>query len=385
MERRTWRGLALMLALGSTPAAWTPLRAQGDGLGEELGWEGANEEAELEPGQGWKAYFEKKTGQVDVAPPFNRFKDKDWQEISYSDYDGPRHRMAVVRFENKARHPGVPVAAIEDLLTSSLFETNRFDLIERRDLEAVLAELKLGQSKVKSTGNQMDTGGDTPGHYVTTESAPKLGRLLGAQYLVFGSINTWNPEKRRQSTGVGGRTVAEVVISIRVIDVETSGVVYSRRFTAEASDWSFRLIVGGNHKLTRYLGNQLQHETNHSLNNAVDIALSKASFDVARKIGDSPWRCAVANYDPKSGRVLINAGDNLGLSVGMNLNAYKLGKEIVDPLTGKMLGRDRTKVCQVAVKTVDEQLAQGISAPNACKGLARGDVLEFAKAKAQGR
>ena len=65
------------------------------------------------------------------------------------------------------------------MLTTALVKAGKFNVIERQELDKVLDEQKLGASGL-----------------VIAESAPKVGKLLGVELLVIGSI--WSSENRNR-------------------------------------------------------------------------------------------------------------------------------------------------------------------------------------------
>jgi hypothetical protein len=89
----------------------------------------------------------------------------------------------------------MPPVSVEESLLKSLLERKRFDVVERRRLEEVLDELRLGSSEV------MDP-----------KAALRVGKLLAAQGLLLGSVVARD------------RTME---ISLRLVDPETSLILTS--------------------------------------------------------------------------------------------------------------------------------------------------------------
>ena len=90
-----------------------------------------------------------------------------------------KKRIAVSRFDDRSgsgyNHVGVGVA---DMLTTALVKSGKFVVIERAEFDKVLEEQKLGQSGV-----------------VTPESAPKVGKALGVELLVIGSVSEFGTKQ----------------------------------------------------------------------------------------------------------------------------------------------------------------------------------------------
>jgi TolB-like protein len=95
-------------------------------------------------------------------------------------------------------------ALIGDLLRGELVKARRFTVIEKQNMDKVLAEQAFQQ-----TGCTSD------------ECAVKLGKLLNAQRLVMGSF---------------GKLLSRYFISIRVVDIETGKIIYSDEAKGDTVD-----------------------------------------------------------------------------------------------------------------------------------------------------
>ena len=113
--------------------------------------------------------------------------------------------MAVLDFDNlqKANQYAYLEMGISEAFTSSFVRSKRFRVVERNQLEKVRGELQLNRSE-----------------FVDQATAQKIGRLVGAQYLVMGSFQ------------VAG---AQMRINARMIHVETGQIVQTDSVTGDAS------------------------------------------------------------------------------------------------------------------------------------------------------
>jgi TolB-like protein len=113
--------------------------------------------------------------------------------VLYFDYSGKDGEMAVLR------------KGLAQMLISDLSALEGVRLVERDRLEAILAELKLGQT-VK----------------IDPRSAAKVGRLLGARYMVLGGYFDLMETLRADA---------------RVVEVETGKVIQSIGATGKPQDF----------------------------------------------------------------------------------------------------------------------------------------------------
>jgi curli biogenesis system outer membrane secretion channel CsgG len=133
------------------------------------------------------------------------------REAQAEPYDGPKPRIAVKPFERKTAHGGGGIGnGLSDMLADSLFNTNRFIVLERERLKDVMEEQDLADS----------------GRFRTETVAPK-GELEGAEFLIKGAITQFEPRCRGGSLLLIGAKQACVAITMRIIDVRTGRIVNS--------------------------------------------------------------------------------------------------------------------------------------------------------------
>ena len=122
-------------------------------------------------------------------------------------------RIAIVDFEDKSGSAYGNWAigtGVSDMLATTLFKSGKFDLYERKQMEAILQEQNLQMSGA-----------------MTTESAVKVGKLLGVKFLVVGSVDQFGQKETGvKAFGIGVKsTTAHVACDVRLIEVETGKLV----------------------------------------------------------------------------------------------------------------------------------------------------------------
>ena len=182
--------------------------------------------------------------------------------------EAPTMTVAVIDFTNQTSSAnwwnGDVGNQLADVLSNELSATGDFKVIERQKINAVLAEQDLASSYRMRPG-----------------STPHTGNITGAQYLVTGSVSAYTENTADTGGGLniagfrvgGGKNEAYIAIDLRVIDAETSEVVYSR--TVEGRSSGSRMALGG------YLGHGVGGDFGHSqktpASKAVRAALIEAS------------------------------------------------------------------------------------------------------------
>lgn len=125
-------------------------------------------------------------------------------------YDGPKQRIAISAFKNKAGGSGEIGRGLSDMLADSLFNTNRFIVLERERLSDVTREQKLSRSS-----------------RFREETAVPEGEMEGAELIIRGSVTQFEPDCRGGSLLLVGAKEACVAINLRIIDVRTGRIVNS--------------------------------------------------------------------------------------------------------------------------------------------------------------
>ena len=144
--------------------------------------------------------------------------------------------MAVFNFTNGSTaawwYGGVG-ADMADMLTNELASTEKFKMVERKQLGAVLGEQALGTSGA-----------------VTKATAAKAGKMTGAQYIVTGQVSAYEENTKGTGGGIaiggigvgGKKEEAYIAIDLRVVNTTTGDIAYTR--TIEARAGSKGLAVG---------------------------------------------------------------------------------------------------------------------------------------------
>lgn len=146
-------------------------------------------------------------------------------------------RIAVIEFKNKADnqwwyHGGAEAA--QDVFVTELVKSGRFRVVEREQLQALMAEKNLTLS------------GD-----VDPSSAVKIGKLLGVNYLLTGAVTEYGvTDKGAHGSGFrgvpgfnAGKRSFVAALNARLIDTSTGEVVWADEASQEES--SVKVSVGG--------------------------------------------------------------------------------------------------------------------------------------------
>jgi curli biogenesis system outer membrane secretion channel CsgG len=329
--------------------------------------------------QSWP--FKKKSGDPEKQPA-EKAENKDSKSSAtqspVSNYNGPKMRLAVMDLSGSALKmqtsatpssttttvaippPSEFARGMTEMLTTALMKTNRFVVLERAAMDKVIGEQDFGASG-----------------RVNTETAPKVGKIIGAQAIITGDITEFSYSQ----SSIGGnmqvlhgfgatshKVTALVAVDIRVIDAVTGEVLASERAegkaqmsgvsaTVTAGDSNFSVATGEN--------TPLGQATRQALRRAVDAIV--AGMQKAR------WSAHVIDF--RNNMLYVNAGSEMGMQPGMELDVFRPQEALVDPDTGKSIGTPDEKIGTVVVDSVQEKYC--VAKISSGTDMKRGDVVRI--------
>jgi curli biogenesis system outer membrane secretion channel CsgG len=244
--------------------------------------------------------------------------------------------------------------AVADLLLTRLVQDGIVNVIERSALDRLLAEQNLSNS------NRTDP-----------QSAAKLGRILGVDAVIVGSITHYDFDDK--TTGGGASSVpfagigrnpmstkhdmkARVQISARLVSPDTAEVLAVAEGNGEIVKKGVKVDMRDSRSVLNpsAAGDSLMSE-------AQDKAVAQLNESLKLNFAKVPPRAHVVDglvADAKEGQLILNLGSRSGLKKGDRLQVWRSGTEIRDPATGKVLLRDDTLLGEATVTEVAEEFAR---------------------------
>lgn len=196
-----------------------------------------------------------------------------------------------------------------DILSSKLASSGKFILLEREDLDILVAEAGADMKKI---------GAD----YIILGSITEFGRKNEGQQKVFSSTKT--------------QTV-EAGVSIRLVESATGLIIYSDEAKGYAETTT---------KETLGVGGKAGYDATLS-DKAISAAISQLVENIINKCMDKPWRSYILSVE--DGTYIISGGASQGIAANDKFNVYKKGKSVKNPQTGIMIELPGTKVGEITV------------------------------------
>lgn len=346
----------------------------------------------------WLAYFTDPDGTLaPVRDTGNSDHDEDWLGLRFTKYEGPRIRLGVLSVVNRTaeteasdgkEHLAVPAAGIQEMLTVALYDTKRFDVIEQKRIEEIKREqtrtdtLSLAESLQTNTATVNHSAPSKRTRTAAAELSPpaitSVGRVLGAQFLVYGTVNEWTPDRiNRSASGPSGllsripgagslvgalgtpklaKNEAEVAITVTLADVATGQVLYTT--TQRARVGASHLDLGGGSA-----GGESSEKT--PVTYAIAASANKAAFEIARFLKDRKWNGAIVARE--GAKIYVNSGSQGGMQPGTVLRVKKVIKNVFDEESHTFLGEDTDNLCSITILKVAANFSvAGVVPPQDC-------------------
>ena len=268
---------------------------------------------------------------------------------------------------------------ITDLLITGLVKDGSYSIIERQALDKIMTEQNFSNSQ-----------------RADPSSAAKLGKLLGVDAIIVGSITQFGNETKKVGIGGGGGTwggfglggvghsnsKANVGITARIINVDTGEIMAVAEGAGTSSRSSTSLLGGGGHNWGSGNGNVDFGSSDFQstiIGEATKTAVDKLTADVVSNAPKVEVRTVVIDglvAAVDGGQIVLNVGKQAGVNVGDLLEVVRVTKEIKDPTTGAVIRRMTSSIGIVKATDVDDTSA--VCSPVSGSGFQTGDRVKAA-------
>ncbi|PSF31156.1 penicillin-binding protein activator LpoB [Aphanothece hegewaldii CCALA 016] len=235
---------------------------------------------------------------------------------------------------------------VSDILVNKLVDSGKYSVIERSRIDAVLQEQNLGASgRVDAT------------------TAAEIGRILGVDIVIVGSITQFDLEARQEGLNVpffGQQkkdTNAYVKLNARMINTTTAEIVGTAEGngTANQSDRSTTILGFGGGSATSNEGKLLSAATEKAVSQVVETFNSKADA-----VATSPRAISNAVIAAVAGnQIILNKGSRDGFAVGMKVTIERVTQQVKDPATGRIIRQLTQPIGMIEITEVDGQSSVG--------------------------
>lgn len=273
-----------------------------------------------------------------------------------------KKRVAVLSFDDAAVESSATAAlggrqdvgaSLADVLVKELLAGGTYSLIERRAIDQVLKEQNFSNSS-----------------RADAKTAAAIGRVLGVQAIVIGSVTQFGLEQSEVKVGTGGlprvpsvfgggkraNTKARVGMTARIVDTSTGEILTAASGSGESSKAS----VSASGSSTGAIDMTSSSFQGTILGEAVTSAVQQVAASLneyGSKLGAvrADYSGAVADVSGKT--LILNVGKLKGVQVGDTIEIGRVGRTILDPQTKQVVRTIVNKVGAAKVTEVDETSA----------------------------
>jgi hypothetical protein len=215
---------------------------------------------------------------------------------------------------------------LNDRLTNAIILTRKFKVVERERLLDMIREFALSKYE-----------------FTDPKSAVRAGKMTGADFLVFGSVNDMAAgvvtKKNPYLSGVDQSVRYRLVGSVRVVDSRTGEIVAA---------WEERAEGGG----------EAPSERNTLGEGGFDVVQKAFAERIAVHLADAvyPPKVVQVNGD----QIVLNRGTDGSFAVGDRIDVYRVGNVIKDADTGDTLGTNDFRIGTAVVKEVQPRMTVAV-------------------------
>ncbi len=284
-----------------------------------------------------------------------------------------KKRVAVLDFEyGTVRNSAASVfgtdrdigKGVADMIIDRLVKGGVYSVIERTHLDKILGEQNFSNS------DRADAS-----------SAAKIGRLLGVDAIIIGSITQFGRDD--SSIGVAGGALggfgrkyglggvqkkdskAAVGLTARVVNTDTAEILISAQGKGESNRSGASLLgAGGGSGTAAGAGIDMTSSNFGStlIGEATNTAVTALAGQLQQQSGAIQGKKVTINAqvaDVAGDVLILNAGTKGGIKVGDKLEVRRKIREVRDPASGKVIRSIVDKMGEVVITEADEQSSVG--------------------------
>jgi curli biogenesis system outer membrane secretion channel CsgG len=203
-------------------------------------------------------------------------------------YAGSKARIAVADFDVKAaKATGEIGTGLREMLVTALINSNRYSVVERQVLGAVMQEQELAASGAAQAG-----------------SGAQRGKIKTADIIITAAVTEFEPQATGGKAGLGGGgrlgsgilggmlggalNKAHMALDIRVIDTSTSEILAATRVQGQATDVAGGVGLG--YLGSWALGGGLSGYANTPMEKAIRTCIVEAVRYISQSIPENYYR-----------------------------------------------------------------------------------------------
>lgn len=279
-----------------------------------------------------------------------------FQFVAWAQSSGDRMRIAVLDFDFGSTGAaggyfgGAEARGVNEILVNRLVQDGTYSVIERSQLDAILQEQDLGASG-----------------RVDANTAAQIGRILGVDAIVTGTVTEYNLDQQVSGGSVGFFGVsaatddktATVKLNARMIGTSTAEILVAAEGEgiATQSDSQVLVLGTGGGSQTNNVQKLLSEATEQAIDGVMEELVSAQGQLAALPTAVPDVSATVA--DVFGSEITLNKGSAAGLRPGMIMSVEQVVREVIDPETGDVLRKVTQPIGELELVEVSDRSSVG--------------------------
>ena len=217
-------------------------------------------------------------------------------------------------------------------LIEFLVKSRKFKVLNRTDIQRIIAENKLTDSEWAKPGQEQ-----------------MIGKLLIADYLVTGTINRLEFATRRNTVAITGENSVNVTgtfkFQFKITAVKSGKIVAANQVTEKLTSAEVRRLIPA------------AERKDWSLSDYKDLLFKRGTIKAGNDILAGIYPIKIASVNGSS--VMLNRGRGAGISVGQVYTVFNQGEVVTDPDTGEVLGASEEEAGTITISAVNPKFSSG--------------------------
>lgn len=251
---------------------------------------------------------------------------------------------------------------VADILVEKLVKSGAYQVYERKALEKIIAEQNLSNS------DRFDAA-----------TAAKIGQLIGVDAIIMGSITRFGRDDKTTEVGAIGRVTgrygissvgkkqskAVVALTARLVGVDTAEIMTAASGAGESTR-SGAALMGSGGAQSSSGGGYYDMNSRNFADTILGEATYRAAEETARQLDSAAGRVALRRVaidglvaDVSGSTIIVNVGKRAGVKAGDKLEIARTGREVRDPVSGRVIKRVTDKLGEITVTEADDLSATG--------------------------
>ena len=240
--------------------------------------------------------------------------------------------MRTIRVNNVLITRQVMEREFSNQLIEFLVKSRKFNVLNRTDIQRVIAENKLTDSVWAKPGQEQ-----------------MVGKLLVADYLVTGTINRLEFLRRRQRVAITGENSTRITgtfkFQFKITAVKSGKVVSANQIIEKLTSAEVRRLIPATER------------RDWTLSDYKDFLFKRATIKAGNAILAGIYPVKIASVNGSS--VMLNRGKGAGITVGQIYTVFNQGKVVTDPDTGEVLGSSEEEAGIIKISAVNPKFSSG--------------------------